>query len=346
MLHETLPNGDARAADHHPLPNSETTYGLVARSLSEALGSFLLILAGLGVSILNPQGGMAPGLAFGIALIAAIIAFGHVSGGHFNPAITLGSAIAGRTRWISVLPYVVAQVIGGLAAAGLFWLIFSSHPQQLQTTQLFSNVANGFGDHSALQFPLSSAFLMEVTAAALLTAVVLGATGRLVNRAVAPFAIGLAYAALLTLLLPITNGSINPARSTAAAVFSEGWALEQLWLFWAAPLLGALIAGLTFRSVEFAGRGTDGKTEADDETVAVHDVDGAPAQASAGSPAPARIAPIAPGVAEATAQRPAAARQDDDLSRGDARDFFDSGAGAGHNSEGDAGTDNRPPKQG
>ena len=245
----------------HPIsqekPATGTRYddngpGLITASLLEALGSFLVILGGLGVTMLNPQGGIAPGVAFGLGLAAAIAAFGRLSGGYFNPAVTLGLAMAGRLAWRSVLPFIMAQVLGGLAASGLFWVIFSAHPQDIQTAGLFSAAANGYAEHSSTQFPIASVLLIEVTAAALLTAVVLGSTGRSLSRAAAPFAIGLGYAVLLTALAPMDNGAINPARSTATALFAEAWAVQQLWLFWLATLLGALIAGLLYRSFDLA----------------------------------------------------------------------------------------------
>lgn len=241
-------------------------FSLVARSLAEAAGSFLLVLAGLGVTILNTQTGVQPTLAFGLALIGAIIAFGYVSGGHFNPAVTLGSAIAGKTSWTSVLPYIVAQVVGGVVAAVFIWLLLSANQQFAGSVQaLFAVSANGYAEHSPTQFALSSAFLAEVVGTAIFVAVVLGAMSRTatgsLRNAGGPFAIGLVYAALLTFLLPISNGSLNPARSTAAAIFSESWAIEQLWLFWVAPILGAAIAGLIYRSTDlFAGRAKGAKT--------------------------------------------------------------------------------------
>lgn len=256
------------------------SYGMGVRSAAEGAGSFLVVLAGIGVTTLNTDAGIPPVLAFGFGLLAAMIAFGHVSGGHFIPALTLGSAIAGRTPWRSVLPYVVAQVVGAVAAAGLLWLILSANGQLPDSTTLFTVGANGFGEHSAVQFPLASSFLAEVVATALLVAVFLGATARFASRSVAPFAVGLTYAALLTVLLPITNGSMNPARSTAVAIFSEGWALEQLWLFWAAPVVGAVLAGLIYRSAEALPKQT------------APSADALPAEAAPASPA--ETSPSAP----------------------------------------------------
>lgn len=261
MTQTSLPSHDLHAdPEHSGRAAAISDFPLVARSLAEAAGSFLLVLAGLGVTILNTQTGVQPTLAFGLALIGAMVAFGYVSGGHFNPAVTLGSAIAGKTSRTSVLPYIVAQVVGGVVAAVFIWLLLSANQQFAGSVQaLFAVSANGFADNSPTQFALSSALLAEVVGTAIFVAVVLGATSRTATGALrnagGPFAIGLVYAALLTFLLPITNGSLNPARSTAAAIFSEGWALEQLWLFWVAPVLGAAIAGLIYRSTDlFGGR--------------------------------------------------------------------------------------------
>lgn len=257
------------------------SYGLLGRSIAEAAGSFLLVLAGLGVSFFNPSGGLSAPLAFGLVLAAAIVAFGYISGGHFLPTITLGSALAGRTSWKSVLPYIVAQLVGALFAALILWVSMTGHPQIPETQPFFAAVANGFGEHSATQFPLAGALLTEVIAAALLTAVFLGAGTRLASAAGA-FATGVTYAALLTFLVPITGGSINPARSTAVAVFAEPWALEQLWLFWLAPLLGAAITGLIYRSLDFSAP-TAGAVIIEEEFV---EEDGdSPAETSADAPA-------------------------------------------------------------
>lgn len=227
-------------------------YGLLGRSVAEAAGSFLVVLVGLGVAFFNPTGGLSAPLAFGLVLAAAMVAFGYISGGHFIPTITVASAMAGRTEWKSVLPYIVAQVVGAVLAAVILWVSMTGHPQIPETQPFFSAVANGFAENSATQFPLAGALLTEVIAAALLTAVFLGSGSRL-SAAAGAFAVGVTYGALLTFLVPITGGSINPARSTATAIFAENWAVGQLWLFWLAPLLGAAITGLIYRSLDLAG---------------------------------------------------------------------------------------------
>ncbi len=227
-------------AESRPLPH---------RLVMEATGSFLVVLAGLGVAMFNAQAGLGPAMAFGFALIVAYLALGY-AGAHFNPAVTLGSAVAGRTRWVLVLPLIVVQVVGAALAVVMLWAILVNHPQIPETSSLFAVASNGYGEHSPNAFPMASVLLAEVLGSALLVAVFLGATSRGKSLAVAPFAIGFAYAVLLTFLIPLSNGSLNPARSTAAVLFSEGWAFSQLWLFWAAPVLGAVIAGLIYRSVD------------------------------------------------------------------------------------------------
>lgn len=256
------------AAEQHPdapnasAPNSSVhRSGVAARALAEGVGSFLVIVAGLGATITASDTALEPTLVFGLAVVAAMIAFGHVSGGHFNPAITLGSLVAGRTSVKDAGLYVLAQLVGAVAASGLVWLVLSANPQLTDIRVFFSTASNGFAEHSPIQFPLASAFLLEVVATALLVAVFLGAGSARARRDLAPFAVGLAYAGLLTFLLPVTNGGLNPARSTASAVFAEPWAIEQLWLFWAAPVVGALVAGLAYRSVGSPDAGTaDGGT--------------------------------------------------------------------------------------
>lgn len=233
--------------------------GLGARVGAEALGTFALVLVTLGTVLFSPLTGAAAlggALAAGLVLVGATAAFGHISGGHFNPAVTLGSAITGRTTWIDALIYVLAQVLGGVAAAAaLFATIPTGLPGQLGLTgvaEFMATTANGWDAGSplsvmstgALTFDLRAALLLETVAAAILVGVVLGSAHRRAVPGTAPLAIGLTYTALILLLAPVTGGALNPARSTAAAIFSGGDALGQLWLFWVAPLVGATIAGL------------------------------------------------------------------------------------------------------
>ncbi|UNX55313.1 aquaporin [Georgenia sp. TF02-10] len=247
---------------------------LAVRVGAEALGTFVLVFATLGVllySSVSGVGTLGMALAAGLALAGATAALGHVSDGHFNPAVTLAAAVGGRTRGADVLPYWLAQILGGVAAAGaVFLTIPASLPAALQigdSRTFFSTVANSWGEQSQLwaasgqttAFDARGAFVVEAIATALLAAVVLGAVYRRGSRVSAPLAVGAAYAALLLVTAPMTGGSLNPARATAAALFADG-ALSQLWLFWVAALVGALVAGLVYRLV--TGGRQDDRAEA------------------------------------------------------------------------------------
>ncbi|MBB2922662.1 aquaporin [Cellulomonas cellasea] len=236
--------------------------GLGSRLAAEAFGTLFLVIAGLGTALyanITGLGGgpLAVALAFGLALLAGAVAVGYVSGGHFNPAVTLGAAIAGRTSWKDVLPYWLAQLVGAVAAAAVLFVTLASFPTLAETARTyFSSVANGYGTHSPIGaqvetgegFALLGALLIEVVMTAIFVGVILGSTDRRSTNSLAPAAIGFALVVGLLVTIPMTNGSLNPARSSAAAVFSESWAFGQLWLFWVAPLLGAALAGLLYRA--------------------------------------------------------------------------------------------------
>ncbi|MCC9146587.1 MULTISPECIES: aquaporin [unclassified Arthrobacter] len=332
MSSESLPLSGARAvapARGAAPANGGHTYGLVGRSVAEAIGSFLLLFVGIGIAIFGSStgGGITSPLAFGLALAAAMVAFGYVSGGHFNPAITLGSAVAGRTPWKFVLPYIVAQLVGAGLGVAILWVVITGHEQiGEQARQFMSGTANGYGEHSVNLFPLASALLMEVIAGALLAAVFLGAASRRpgtdARRSLAvkgAFAVGVTYAVLLTVLAPVTNGGINPARSTAVAFFAEGWALEQLWLFWVAPLLGAVIAGLIFRSVDMTVDAHRSDAVVTDDAAAAADTTPAVENDAAAKPA---AKPAKSAVADSSKPEPVVDEE--------ARGFFDKpGTGTG-----------------
>lgn len=223
---------------------------LIARLSAEALGMLLIVVAGIGVPIFTvPQTNpLSAPLAAGLAVTVSMLAFGHLSGGHFNPAITLGNVIAGRTRLAHGAAYIGAQLVGGLAGALVLFGIVRTVPKIDDSRAAFDTVAAGFGEHSLIQVPLAGVLLLEVIGVALLVGVFLATTSRTnSSRAMAPFAVGLTMAVLLQLGQSIGNVPFNPARATASAVFSSAWALEQLWLFWIAPLAGAAIAGLVVR---------------------------------------------------------------------------------------------------
>lgn len=241
--------------------------GLLARLGAEAFGTFFLVLVGVGIALYsafgNTGGGLGVALGYGVAMLAGVVAVGHVSGGHFNPAVTFGACLAGRTPFRDLLPYWLAQVVGGaLAAAVLFLTVPTALPGLVSQTGegtvrgFFGSVANGFGEHSPLstlsqgqaEFGIVPALLVEAIGTAIFVGVILAATDRRANKQHVPFAVGLTLTVVLLVALPVTNGSINPARSLATALFAEGWALQQVWLFVLAPLLGAAIAALVYRA--------------------------------------------------------------------------------------------------
>lgn len=240
---------------------------LVARMLAEAAGTFILVAMGVGTAVtlgfvtsgtLVIQGQNAGsvvgsptvvvGLAFGVGVIIAASAFAWVSGAHLNPAITVGAWLAGRMPGRDVAPYILAQLVGGVAAGTTMFLLVQSHPSVTDGQQMMVGAANGWGDYSPSGFGIGAALAVEIIATALLVLTVLGATSRKSTGATAPFAIGLALALLLVWAIPFTNGALNPARATAAAVFAGSGPLSQLWLFWVAPLVGAAIVGLAYRA--------------------------------------------------------------------------------------------------
>ncbi|MHC6593018.1 MIP/aquaporin family protein [Arthrobacter sp. C152] len=241
-----VPGRDAQ----EPAAPADAQTALLPRLWAEAFGSLFLAVAGLGVPLFSiPQSSPVPAaLAAGLAVTAAMLAFGHLSGGHFNPAITVGHLLAGRIRPGAAAAYVLAQVAGALLGALALFGILSTLPGIQDSRTAFDTVAAGFGEHSIIQAPMAAVLLLEVLGAAIIVAVFLGAAGRdNGGGTVAPFAVGLSFAALLQLGQSVGNLPFNPARAVASAVFSSGWAAGQLWVFLAAPLVGAAIAGLVFR---------------------------------------------------------------------------------------------------
>ncbi|MEV4950548.1 MIP/aquaporin family protein [Paenarthrobacter nitroguajacolicus] len=238
--------------------------GLLARLSAEALGSMFVVVAAVGVGIFsNPGGAPLPvALATGLAVTVAMLAFGYVSGGHFNPVITLGSLIAGRIRAVAALAYVAAQIIGSVVGAALIYFVVTTVPVLTDARAAFDVVAPGFGEHASAQTQMAGVLLVEVLGSALIVAVFLGATaGRRALPAMAPFAVGLAMAVLLQLGQVLGNLPFNPARATAQAFFSSPWAIEGLWLFWVAPLMGAALAGLAFRGFQGLSQATVAVTD-------------------------------------------------------------------------------------
>jgi aquaporin Z len=224
--------------------------------LAEGLGTFWLVLGGCGSAVLAaafPQLGIGfhgVALAFGLTVLTAAYALGPISGGHFNPAVTVGAWAAGRFRGHDVPFYVLAQVVGGLLGAFVVYLIAKGQPGFHVSSGLASN---GYGAHSPGLCSLGSALLCELVMTFMFLMVILGATDRWAPQALAPLAIGLALTLIHLVSIPVTNTSVNPARSTGPALLVGGWALRQLWLFWVAPLVGGAAAGFAYRQL-FAER--------------------------------------------------------------------------------------------
>ncbi|MBI4942073.1 MAG: aquaporin Z [Actinobacteria bacterium] len=226
------------------------TPALSSRLGAEFLGTFWLVFGGCGTAVLAagfPDVGvglLGVALAFGLSVLTMAYAVGHVSGGHFNPAVTLGLAVAKRFPWKDVAAYVVTQVVAGIVAGGVLLVVASGQDGFDAGASGFA--ANGYGDHSPGGYSLTAALVVEVVLTAVFLYVILGATDGRAPVGFAPIPIGLALTLIHLVSIPVTNTSVNPARSTGVALFTDSWALGQLWLFWLAPLAGAAIAGATY----------------------------------------------------------------------------------------------------
>lgn len=234
-------------------------YSIVARLVAELFGTFLLVFGVIGAAVFisASAGLLAVALAVGLAVLTGAYAVGHISGGHFNPAVSVGVAAAGRMPWRDVLPYIAAQVVGGALATFVIWIIVLTSGAGTglgSATETFAGVSNGYDEHSPLGFTLVAVLIAEVVATALFVWIILGVTApNSTTPGFAPLAIGLALTLFHLVLIPISNASLNPARSIATAIFGGGDALIQLWAFLVAPIVGALIAGFAYRPL-FARR--------------------------------------------------------------------------------------------
>lgn len=221
---------------------------LSKRLLAEGFGTFWLVLGGCGSAVLAAGfpglgiGFVGVAMAFGLTVLTMAYAIGHISGCHLNPAVTVGLAVGGRFAWRDVVPYALAQVAGGIAGAGVLYLIAKGKPG----FQLGSFAANGFGENSPGGYSLQSALIAEAVLTFAFLIVILGATDRRAPAGFAPLAIGLCLTLIHLISIPVTNTSVNPARSTSQALFVGGWAIDQLWVFWVAPIVGAALAGLVY----------------------------------------------------------------------------------------------------
>jgi len=220
------------------------------RVVAEFIGTFWLVLGGCGSAVLAAAfpgvgiGLLGVAFAFGLTVLTMAYAVGHISGCHLNPAVSVGLAIGGRFKPSELVPYIVAQVLGAIVAAGVLYFIASGKAGFDLAGGLASN---GYADHSPGGYSIASAFVCEVVMTFMFLIVILGATDKRVPAGFAPIAIGLALTLIHLISIPVTNTSVNPARSTGPAVFVGGWALAQLWMFWVAPMIGAALAGVTYR---------------------------------------------------------------------------------------------------
>lgn len=232
---------------------------MIGKLLAEAIGTFWLVLGGCGSAVLAAAypdlgiGFVGVSLAFGLTVLSMATAIGHISGCHLNPAVTAGLVASGRLPAKDLIPYWVAQVAGGIAGAGILYLVAKGLPGFDPLAGGFAS--NGYGDHSPAAslggggYTWQSCFIIEAVLTAVFLFVIHGATDKKAGSMVAPIAIGLCLTLIHLVSIPVTNTSVNPARSTATAVFVGGWALQQLWLFWVAPIVGGIVGGLVYRSV-------------------------------------------------------------------------------------------------
>src|SRR5438477_1482010 len=223
---------------------------LTKRCSAEFLGTLWLVFGGCGSAVIAAAfpsvgiGLLGVSLAFGLTVLTMAYAIGHISGCHLNPAVSVGLAAGGRFSWSEVLPYVIAQVVGAIAAAALLYLIASGKAGFELASGLGSN---GYGEHSPGRYSLGAGFVTEVTMTFMFLIIILGATHERAPKGFAPIAIGLGLTLIHLVSIPVTGTSVNPARSTGPALIVGSWALQQLWLFWLAPLMGAVLAGFVYR---------------------------------------------------------------------------------------------------
>ncbi|MCU0093296.1 aquaporin Z [Pseudomonas koreensis] len=222
---------------------------LFKRSVTELLGTFWLVLGGCGSAVIAASSPLGIGvlgvaLAFGLTVLTMAFAIGHISGCHLNPAVSVGLVVGGRFPAKELPAYVIAQVIGGILAAALLYHIASGKEGFDIAAGLASN---GYGEHSPGKYSMAAGFVTELVMTAMFVVIILGATDKRAPAGLAPIAIGLALTLIHLISIPVTNTSVNPARSTGPALMVGGWAIAQLWMFWVAPLLGAVVGGVLYR---------------------------------------------------------------------------------------------------
>ena len=226
---------------------------LSKKLVAEFIGTFWLVLGGCGSAVLAagfPElgiGFVGVSLAFGLTVLTMAYAIGHISGCHLNPAVSFGLWTSGRFATKELVPYIIAQVLGGIAGAGILYLI-ASGKAGFDVTAGFAS--NGFNEHSPGGFTMTSVLIAEVAMTFMFLIIILGATDKRAPSGFAPIAIGLGLTLIHLISIPVSNTSVNPARSTGVALFQGTWAVDQLWLFWLAPIVGAILAGLVYKFFE------------------------------------------------------------------------------------------------
>jgi aquaporin Z len=219
---------------------------------AEFIGTFWLVLGGCGSAVLAagfPEVGIGlhgVSLAFGLTVLTMAFAIGHISGCHLNPAVSIGLCVGGRFPASQLVPYIASQVLGAIAAGGVLFMIASG---QAGFDVAGGFASNGFGEHSPGGFSLGSAFVTEVVMTMMFLVIIMGATDERAPKGFAPIAIGLGLTLIHLISIPVTNTSVNPARSTGVALYVGGWAISQLWLFWVAPILGAVAGAFVYRAI-------------------------------------------------------------------------------------------------
>jgi aquaporin Z len=222
------------------------------RAVAEGIGTFWLVFGGCGSAVLAasyPQLGIGftgVALAFGLTLLTMAFAIGHISGCHLNPAVTLGLVVGRRHPAAEIVPYVIAQLVGAVIASGVLYVI-ASGKTGFDLAKGFAS--NGYGAHSPDGYSMMAGLVAEIVLTFMFLIIILGATDFRTPKGFAPIAIGLGLTLIHLIGIPVTNVSVNPARSTGPALFVGGWAMQQLWLFWVAPILGAVLAGATYRGL-------------------------------------------------------------------------------------------------
>ena len=213
---------------------------------AEFIGTFWLVLGGCGSAVFAAQhiGIAGVSLAFGLTVLTMAFAIGHISGCHLNPAVTFGLWAGGRFPGKQILPYIIAQLLGAIGAAAILYLVLSG---KSGFNGIGGFAANGYAEHSPDGYGMCSALLTEVVMTFMFLIVILGATDERAPKGFAPIAIGLCLALIHLISIPVTNTSVNPARSTSQAIFVGGWAIKQLWMFWVAPIAGAVLAGIVYK---------------------------------------------------------------------------------------------------